>query len=224
MRSASDGVSPRTLFIFVDESGNFDFTERGTRHFLMAGVVALSPYVSAIQMQDVRYRMLAAGHDVEYLHASEDRQVVRDEVFRAIASMTEIRAHVVWGDKHRAHPKIQEAGRFYSIFGKALVKFLLMVHTPNEYQQVVVIFDSALTSKQRGAFEAAIKPDLKAIGRPFRIFFHSVRTDYNGQIADYVGWAKYVQLERGEGRPWTALEPLRPTEFNIFRRGHSTYY
>lgn len=114
--SPSGGDSnPRTLFIFVDESGNFDFTARGTRHFLMAGIVALSPYVSAIMMQGVRYRFLAAGHDVEYLHATEDRQVVRDEVFKTIASLKEIRAHVVWGDKRRAHPKIQEPGRFYGI-------------------------------------------------------------------------------------------------------------
>jgi hypothetical protein len=56
------------------------------------------------------------------------------------------------------------------------------------------------------------------------MYFHSVRTDYNGQIADYVGWAKYVQLERGEERPWNSLKPLRPSEFNLFRTGHTLYY
>lgn len=45
------------------------------------------------------------------------------------------------------------------------------------------------------------------------------------QIADYICWAKYVALERNELRPWAALQnSLRPTDFHIFRNGHTWYY
>jgi hypothetical protein len=45
---------PFSLFIFIDESGNFDFSDKGTDHFVMACVATLSPLDSA------RARMWAA--------------------------------------------------------------------------------------------------------------------------------------------------------------------
>jgi hypothetical protein len=33
---------PDTLFVFIDESRNFDFSTKGTRHFVMARVAALA--------------------------------------------------------------------------------------------------------------------------------------------------------------------------------------
>ncbi len=50
-------------------------------------------------------------------------------------------------------------------------------------------------------------------------------TYMNGQIADYVAWSKFVQLERNELRPWTSLtSTLQPSDFNIFRNGTTIYY
>lgn len=66
-RQYSSRVTPRgnpvpdTLFVFIDESGNFDFLEKGTRHFVMAGVAALAPLDSAAEMQALRYQLLAEG-------------------------------------------------------------------------------------------------------------------------------------------------------------------
>jgi hypothetical protein len=43
-----------------------------------------------------------------------------------------------------------------------------------------------------------------------------VHMDFNGQIADYIAWAHYVNLERGEVRPTNAL-PKRLSELdNLF--------
>lgn len=214
----------RSLFMFIDESGNFDFSARGTTHFLMAGVVALEPYLTSVLMQRLRYKMLAQGHDIEYLHASEDRQVVRDEVFSVLSSIEGLKAHVIYGDKRRAAPSIQSEDRIYYIFAKALIKYLIKVHTPAEYDQVVVVLDKALNRRKQGEFEQAVKPLLKELKKPFRLFFHSVRSDYNAQIADYIAWAKFVALERDEQRPWAALNGLAVTDFDIFRKGHTLYY
>ena len=52
---------PDTLFVFIDESGNFDFSEKGTTHFVKAGVAALAPLNSAAEMQALRYQLLAEG-------------------------------------------------------------------------------------------------------------------------------------------------------------------
>jgi len=33
----------RTLFIFIDESGNFDFSPKGTKYFILSAVSTLKP-------------------------------------------------------------------------------------------------------------------------------------------------------------------------------------
>ena len=93
---------PDTLFVFIDESGNFDFTSRGTQHFVMAGVAALAPLDSAAEMQALRYQLLAEGFDVSVFHAAEDKQFLRDRVFKAFESIKNVRVHAIYGDKHRA--------------------------------------------------------------------------------------------------------------------------
>lgn len=54
-------------------------------------------------------------------------------------------------------------------------------------------------------FHASIKPLFKKYQVDFHIFFQSMKTDHNGQIADYIAWSKFKQLERGESRPWDLL-------------------
>lgn len=70
--------------------------------------------------------------------------------------------------------------------------------------------------------EQAIKPDLKASGRPFRIYFQQMSTDLNGQIADYVAWARYVGVSRDEHRPWAALRRAGAAEFDAFSAGSAS--
>ncbi|MEI9907324.1 MAG: hypothetical protein WDO06_04885 [Actinomycetota bacterium] len=91
--------------------------------------------------------------------------------------------------------------------------------------QVVIVFDTALTNKHQSAFKSAVIPEIKHLHKKFHIYFQAMKTDANGQIADYICWSKYVALERDEQRPWDLLQTkLRPTEFNIFRKGYSIYY
>lgn len=214
-----------TLFLFIDESGNFDFSDSGTTHFAMACVAALAPLESAAKLNSLKYDLLAEGHDISSFHASEDKQFIRDRVFSVIDGLGNIRSHVIYGDKHLAAPSLHSAEDLYSLFGKAIMKFALTAYGDDKYYQIVVLFDQALTSKKQGAFMAAVKPELKRLRKPFRIYFHQMKTDANGQIADYICWSKYVELERSENRPWQAIQQtLRSTSFNIFRSSHTRYY
>ena len=223
--SAPSNSATDTLFLFIDESGNFDFSDSGTTHFAMACVAALAPLESAAKLNSLKYDLLAEGHDISSFHASEDKQLIRDRVFSIIDGLKNIRSHVIYGDKHLAAPSLHSAEGLYSLFGKAIMKFALMAYGDDKYRQIVVLFDQALTNKKQGAFMAAVKPELKKLRKPFRIYFHQMRTDANGQIADYICWSKYVELERGENRPWQAIQrSLRPTSFDIFRFGHTRYY
>jgi len=196
---------PDTLFIFIDESGNFDFSHKGTRHFVMAGIIALAPLQTAVALHAVRYHVLAQGHDLRQFHASEDRQWVRDAVFDSMRHMRDTQAHVVHGDKSQMPTQLQSDTALHSMFGGSLVEFAIRAHSSDEYRQTVVIFDQALTRSKQGVFHAAVKPRLKALGKPYRLFFQPMIADMNGQLADYVAWSKFVQLERSEERPWLAV-------------------
>ncbi len=191
----------------------------------MAGVAALAPLDSAAEMQALRYQLLAEGNDVSGFHAAEDRQFIRDRVFRTFELIDNVRAHAIFGDKHLAVPRLQSDSQIHALFGRALIRYFLRVFDASDYRRVVVVFDQALTKKKQGNFQGVIKPELKALGKPFHVYFQKMLTDMNGQIADYVAWSKFVQLERNELRPWKSLaSTLRPSDFDIFRNGTTLYY
>ena len=207
---------PDTLFVFIDESGNFDFSSKGTRFFVMTAVVALAPLDSAAEMQALRYRLLAGGLDLTGFHASEDRQTTRDAVFETFSRISTIRSHVIYRDKTQTDIHQRSDAGLHSLFGHALIQFAISTYAAMDFQRVVVIFDQALTRRKQGAFNATVKPQLKALGKPFHLYFQPMHADANGQIADYIAWSKFVQLERGEHRPWAALqETLQPTESDM---------
>lgn len=213
-----------SIFVFIDESGNFDFSVNGTSHFVMTGVICRQPIQTASEMQNLKYKLLASGADISYFHASEEKQYIRDQVFPLIAQMDSISAHTLWIDKHNAAPSIQNTSRTYSLFGGAIAKYLLKALPVEQYDQVVLVFDKALTKKNENAFLATVKPALVELRRPFKIYFQSVNFDFNGQVADYIAWAQYVNLEKSEQRPILSL-PLRlRDEFNLFRNAHTRYY
>ena len=213
------------MFVFIDESGNFDFSDKGTDHFVMTAVIADDPIASACVLQELKYEFMAEGGlENGHFHATEDRQAVRDRVLQAIEGIRSISAHTIYIDKHHAAPSMQNIESMYGLFGRAIAKYLLMALPHNSKRQIIMIFDGAITRRQQNAFLAVVKPALNKIGRPYRIYFQSVKFDFNGQIADYIAWAHYVKLERSERRPYDAIPRARGDDFNLFRYGHTRYY
>jgi len=214
----------KSLYIFIDESGNFDFSPGGTRHFVLSAVTALDPLVSSQKLQALKYKLLSDGVDVDCFHASPDPQVVRNAVFNEIEKLTNIRINYIYAVKQKTHPSYQSPEAFYALFGKTLLKYVFSGWMAAQYQQIIVVFDKALTNKQQKSFLRVVKPELKAIGKPYKIYFHPTMADFNGQIAGYTAWARYVELERGERRPINKLKGIPATDFDIFRRGKTNYY
>jgi hypothetical protein len=212
------------LTIFLDESGNLDFSPKGTANFVLAAITALQPLHSSIELQKLKYNLLVAGEDVQHFHASEDKQMVRDAVFQVINGLTNIQINYIHAEKCKAHPSVQTTADFYGLLGKTLLTYLLKGYQASQFDQVVIIFDKALSKKDQNQFLKMVKPQLKALGKPYRIYFHHTLSDFNGQIADYAAWAKYVSLERAENRPINALNNIKMTSFDIFQSGSTKYY
>lgn len=214
-----------TLFIFLDESGNLDFSSKGTNHFVLAAVTALQPIQSSTELQELKYRLLSDGEDVQHFHASEDKQATRDVVFKVINELADnIRINYIHAEKCKAHPSVRDTADFYGLLGKTLLNYILKGYQAKRISKVIIIFDKALTKKEQNQFLKTVKPQLKTLGKAYGIYFHQTLSDFNGQIADYAAWAKYVSLERSENRPLRALGNIQATSFDIFQNGKTKYY
>lgn len=213
-----------SLFVFVDESGNLDFSASGTKFYVLAAVATTDPICSATLLQNLKYSHLERGEDIEMFHASEDRQYIRNEVIDSIKSMQDmITAHYIFAQKNKTNPSIQNAPAFYARLGAALMTFIIG-YKSGAYSKVIIIFDKCLRGKEQKAFLKEVKPRLKNLGKPYQIYFHRVLTDFNGQIADYCAWSKYVSLEKSEMRPITSLRNIQASSFDLFARGTREYY
>lgn len=213
----------RPVWVFVDESGNLDFSAKGTNHFVMTAVMTDDPSANARALTDLKYEFLSRGlGDQVPFHATTNSLGTRRRVAGEIGKNTNFGTHTIWADKHYTHPSYQNPVDFYALFGRALAKYLLALISPS-YDPIVIVFDAALTAKQRGAFMKTVKPALNKLGRTYHIMFKPVTEDVNGQIADYYAWAMFRKLESGDDSMLTAL-PGGGGEFNLFRHGFARWY
>lgn len=77
------------IYLFGDEAGNFDFTHGpgATRYFILT-TVTMGSCQAGDRLQALRRRLAWRGvHLGAVLHASEDPQAVRDEVFRMLGPL-----------------------------------------------------------------------------------------------------------------------------------------
>jgi hypothetical protein len=224
MRTSYSGesASHKSHFLFIDESGNFDFGSSGSAHFVMAGVLTPNPLKSALPLQALRYRLLEQGINLSSFHAAPDLQEVRNSVIEEISTLSELKAHVVFGKKDELHPEFRNMQNLHFHFTTELVRHHLEAGHISDESRLIVVIDQSLPAKSQSSFHASIKPLFKQHRRDFQLYFQSMKTDYNGQIADYVAWAKFKQLERDEHRPWEALNSsLTLTEQEIRGGGPS---
>jgi hypothetical protein len=77
---------PKTKYLFIDESGNFDFSKKGTRYFILTAILAEDTYGLQHDLLELKLKLADQfEHYLEYFHATEDKQFVRDKVFKIIS-------------------------------------------------------------------------------------------------------------------------------------------
>ena len=218
------------LNIFIDESGNFDFSPNGTKHFVLTAVSTTDcPELLSGYFQ-LRHRIAATGLDLEEFHATEDRQVVRNQVFDLLEehvahSCFSVDAVIV--QKNKVNPAIREETVFYPKLLKILLTRVFRQRVDNQVDRVNVWAARVGTKKKRATFEKAIKlylgNELKA-SLPFGIFIHSSVSHPMLQVADYCCWAINRKWKDGEIRHYSRIEPAVLTEFDVFRVRTKEYY
>ncbi len=223
----------RTLYVFVDEAGNFDFSPGGTKYFILAALSTTNPHVVGSELLKLRYELLpnyACGQKLEengYFHASEDAQAVRDRVFGILTKTDHgLRVDTVIAQKNKTNPTLHsQPVEFYRIMGEAALKYAFNRAKQHEFDHVVLVFSSLFDRKKRGILKQAFKALIKRYaGVPYALYFHDSKFDLCNQAVDYFGWAVYRKWEIQDLRSYGLIQNQIQSEFPIFARGLKEYY
>jgi hypothetical protein len=230
----------KTLYLFIDESGNFDFSPKGSKYFIVTALATYDPVIDRELLLRLRYELLQQGTDQEYFHASEDKQSVRDAVFEILAGIEDhYEVHSVIAQKNKAHPSLYK--EIYKKRGKIIQRvtgiplyqqlcqtLLTYVFTGKgkNIENIVVVLASLTEGEKGKVILRTLKQFLKAEypGIPFEIFSHRSCADLNCQLADYCCWAISVKWERAELRPYEEIKKRIQNEFPLFRNGKNVHY
>jgi len=211
------------LYLFLDEAGNFDFSERGTKYFLIGAITKERPFHACRQLTDLKYDLVEQGVDIEYFHASEDKQATRDAVFDVIeANLEGVRYDAVVVEKAKTFNGLQPPEKFYPKMLGFLLRYILERSSLQAYSEVLVFTDRIPVNKKRSGVEKAVKQTLKQMlpeGTRYRIMHHDSKSNFDLQIADYFNWAVYRKWERGDERSVQRIQQVIRSEFDIFSRG-----
>ncbi len=222
-----------TLYLFIDESGNFDFSPGGTKFFILTVLSTINPFEIGSPLLRLRYDLLpnyACGRSIEeqgYFHASENTLEVRNNVFSILSTINHpMRVDSVIAQKNKANPKFyKQPTEFYKVLGEALLKYAFNRAVWRDYDHVVVVFSSLFEKKKRGILKQSFKSIIKQHAKvTFALYFHDSKFDLCNQVADYFGWAIYRKWESEDVRSYTLIKNLVKSEFEIFACGETLYY
>lgn len=232
----------KTLYLFIDESGNFDFSSKGTKYFLLSSIATFRPSLNKEKILDYKYDLLKNGNNKEYFHATEDEQIVRDNLFSFIEEMGEyLDVYSVIVQKNKVNPALfrevyRKKGKtitrntgikLYEKTCQSLLKYIFLKHERKDVEKIIVVLGSIFPNDKRGAMLKTLKVYFKnTFQKPFEIYFHDSKSDLNCQIADYCCWAVSVKWERKETRPYDLLNcrDIIKSEFDMFEKGETIHY
>lgn len=219
-----------TLYIFLDEGGNFDFSSKGTRYFTLTSVSLLRPFKLHTILDTYKYDLIEhriqPRIEMEFFHCAEDNKHVRKTVFAKIAEVVPVKSvDAVIVEKSKTGPALQAPEKFYPRMLGYLLKYA--IDRAGDVGEVVVITDSIPVARKRKAIEKAVKMTLSSMlpsGTPYRVMHHSSKAHYGLQVADYLNWAVFRKWEHGEEDFLGSIAEQIRSEFDIFSSGRRHYY
>ncbi len=162
----------------------------------------------------------------EMFHASEDKQVVRDEVYEYIAAQDDIRIDVTVLEKAKAQPQTRATKeRFYKtawyFHFKHVGPDLLRGHTEAQIMAAAVG-----TKKGQAVFTSAVNDVMQQViqRQQWKTSFPRSVAEPCLQIADYCAWAVQRKWERGDPRSYDLIRDKIETEYDLWRLGTKEYF
>jgi hypothetical protein len=217
------------LYVFIDVSGNYDFSNTGTKYLVLTSVTCTDICPGVLDLHTCKDTLIKSGQEVTYFHATEDAQVIRNNVFSVIAKLDHIRIDSVIVEKKKTHPSLQDIKYLYPLMVEKLLQYPFDKKGLNvsAYNKVIIFMD------REGSNQKDSKPLLKGTKQylakhlknvSYQVLMHPSMSHIYLQIADYYSWAIFRKWESADTRSYTLINHLIRSEFPIFARGNKDWY
>jgi hypothetical protein len=204
-------------YFFVDEAGNFDFSDRqgASRYFILTSVLMDDNDCRiADSLLELRRELVWEGHPlIDAFHATSDKQAVRDRVFELISGMR-IRIDATIFDKRQIAPERRNPSQFYSDAWYGHARELIPACCDGG-DDLLVVSASIGTRKEQVLIGRAVTEVVNQSGRSrsnTRVSYWPALSDPCLQVADYCCWAIQRKWERSDARSYVLIEKLIATE------------
>lgn len=220
-----------TLHIHTDESGNFDFSPRGSRYYVFAAAWTYYPVALAAGITRLRFEQIKAGHgeSLSSFHACEDSPWLRERVISTLLSYTPWSFAALVVEKAKVNPANYDPPHFYPKFLSMVLRFILRGRVRPGTSQILIYTDTLpmAQKKQAKAVQVAIKASCQReqLDIPFHVLNHRRESNAWLQVADYCCWSVCRKWEHGNSDAYDRLRVrLAATEIDPMSRGDGTKY
>ena len=202
-----------TLYIFVDEAGDMDFSKNGSKYYMFSFLIKQRPFRLHDYISNYRYSLLEKNLDplfktkldIEAFHASYDNKYVRSELFEIISTFEKesINVYSYILEKPKVEPlKREDRDVFYMENLKySIMRLLDKLQIKSNF---IIITDRLPLKRNKKQQIKALKEGIKSyisnqnLKIRYDIFHHCSASSVNLQVVDYVSWAIFRKYERSD--------------------------
>lgn len=216
-----------SLFIFLDEAGNDDFSPSGTRYLVWTTITTENAALLVPDLYELKHSICASRLDLDHFHATSDKQRVRDRVFELLAPCSHLQVDSLIVEKAKTYPSIANYLDLYPRMCFYLLRFVFDRFHLAIYDHVFIFLDYLAVKGKREALVKGIKEGLSPLlagAKRYSIHQHRSMSHPYLQVVDYYCWAIYRKWEAGDTRAYDLVEDQIVSEFDIFRRGTERFY
>ena len=214
--------------MFVDEGGNFDFSEKGTTFFTLTCVATERPFRIYQEIDNYKYDLIEDDFPLEFFHCAENNKHIRSKMLSLIKNyLSKLRIDSLIVEKRKTAPALQEPTEFYPLMLGYLLAYVLRDYRSGQFSKIVIITDSMPQASKRQAMEKSTKAILATMlpkGTNYTILHHAAKSHYGLQIVDYCNWSIFRKWERSDNEHYSLIESAIRSEFDIFLTGKRSYY
>lgn len=196
----------KCLYLYLDESGNLDFKDSGSKFFLMTCAVTARPFTTADKLRDIKFDLIESGKDVEKLHACKDSDATRTLVYDALSdSVGSYRVYTAYIEKASLAEREKTPDAVYSMVFEMLIDEIYRSEHLAWVERAIVITDKLPKDATRRQVTKPLKRYMKEKFQtrhiPYSLFHRDSSSDMNLQAADYFCWAAHREITLGKDWP-----------------------
>lgn len=218
------------LYIFLDESGDFEFSPKGSKFFVLTSLITEDVHPISSALNTLKYSIIETApnfRELEYFHAYNDPPPIRNQLYELLSKLDGYRVDSVSVAKHVIHPPMRPVWKFYPHMLKLLTRWVFQEIEIAKYERLIFIMDYLKLTRDREAFLKGVKENVKPLleaGQRVDAWLHGSRSHYPLQAVDYFGWAISRWYERGDSSYRKIIAHRINSDFRYYTRVSHRYY